>query len=218
MIDTGHPRHSEAIDRQLDLVLGTRTLDYIFPTHTEMPHAGNLPHLAARHPEATICGDVRDYHLYYPELSRRLLRSSVGTTLDLGGTVFRFMPALIHDLSNTLWGYDGQTGSLFVSDGFAFAHHHEAGECSLTLEELSEPPTFDEVGFLNNAGLYWTRYVKLEPIFTQIAELFAAEAIHQVLPAHGAVSTRPHEFAETIQTGMQSTRLSPPKIVKTLNG
>ncbi len=45
LIDTGDPAHRETVMTQLAQALGDRTLDYIVPTHPEIPHAGNLPAL-----------------------------------------------------------------------------------------------------------------------------------------------------------------------------
>src|SRR5262245_55846737 len=40
MIDTGHPFHRPQIEPALDEFLGGRPLDYILPTHVELPHCG----------------------------------------------------------------------------------------------------------------------------------------------------------------------------------
>ena len=68
IVDTGHPKDWEAVDMQLDAVLGTgiAPVRYLFPTHAEVPHSANLANLLAKFPEAQVCGDVRDYHLIFP--------------------------------------------------------------------------------------------------------------------------------------------------------
>ena len=50
LVDGGHPAHWSAVERTLDEYLGGRPLDYVFPTHSEMPHAGSLERLITRNP------------------------------------------------------------------------------------------------------------------------------------------------------------------------
>src|ERR1700722_736755 len=45
LVDTGHFAHWYAIEPQLEQVLAGRSLDYILPTHPELPHTGNLGRL-----------------------------------------------------------------------------------------------------------------------------------------------------------------------------
>ncbi|MGI8609054.1 MAG: MBL fold metallo-hydrolase [Candidatus Dormibacteria bacterium] len=148
LLDTGFPRMWPELESQLNGILGDRPLDYIFPSHQELPHSANLIPLAARYPEATIIGDVRDYHLYYPSIADRLTQVNAGAELDLGGGYrFEFLAPVMKDLATTLWGYEKSQRVLFVVDAFQVPHPdpdmggtdeilHPPGQCNMFFEEL----------------------------------------------------------------------------------
>jgi glyoxylase-like metal-dependent hydrolase (beta-lactamase superfamily II) len=57
MVDTGHFAHWYSLEGQLAAVLQGRTLDYVFPTHQEIPHSGSLSRLLHKYPQAVAVGD-----------------------------------------------------------------------------------------------------------------------------------------------------------------
>jgi flavorubredoxin len=201
MIDTGDPGHWVAITEQLDGILGDRPLDYVFPTHPELPHAGNLPNLFARYPGLTVVGDVRDYHLHYPQMEASLVAVEPGDRLDLGGRELEFLPAIVLDLQNSLWAMDSKTRTLFVSDGFSYIHElpfdpdsdeppvHLAGQCELTSSELDGGPSVDQAVYGTARGLYWTRFVDLEDTYAEVSALVRDRDVRIAAPAHGNVVT-----------------------------
>jgi len=148
LVDTGFPRMWPELSSQLDSVLGDRPLDYIFPSHQELPHSAALIHLAAKYPNAKIIGDVRDYHLYYPQLKGRLTQMAPDTEIDLGGGYrFKLLLPVMKDLPTTLWGYEMSQRVLFVVDAFQVPHPdpdlagaedplHKPGQCNMFFEEL----------------------------------------------------------------------------------
>ena len=68
IVDTGHPKDWASIEAQLDRLeaIGIPPIEYIFPTHAEVPHAANLGRLLNKYPDLIAVGDVRDYHLFFP--------------------------------------------------------------------------------------------------------------------------------------------------------
>lgn len=205
LVDTGHPKDWSAVTRQLDETLAGRSLDYIFPTHPELPHSGNLRRLLQRYPEAVACGDMRDYHLYYPDIVGRMVEMTVGESIDMGDTEFVFVPAVVRDLPNTLWGFDRARRMLFVADAFGYAHYHGSGECALAAEELTKPPHPNLVAFINDAALYWTRYSDVEEAVAGIAALQQDYPTDIVAPAHGSVLYEPKGVtAEVIMDGYRT--------------
>ncbi|MFE3175229.1 MBL fold metallo-hydrolase [Amycolatopsis sp. NPDC059090] len=200
LIDTGDPRHWPLIEAQLDEALAGRSLDYLLPTHPELPHAGNLPALLARYPGAEVVGDVRDYHLHYPEYSHRLRPLAPGDRLDLGDRQLELAEAYIQDLPNTVWAYDPGDRVLYVSDGFSFVHDvpalpsmgddepgHRPGECRLLSTEMPAAPTVDQAAYGTGRALYWTRYVDVTDTFGKIGEFLATRPADLIAPAHGNV-------------------------------
>ncbi|MBJ7599477.1 MAG: hypothetical protein DLM67_18195 [Candidatus Nephthysia bennettiae] len=150
LLDTGFPRMWPELNSQLDIVLGDRALDYIFPSHPELPHSASLIPLAAKYPNAAIIGDVRDYHLFYPVIADRLTQVPAGTEIDLGGGYrFQLLDPVMKDLTTTLWGYEVSQRVLFVVDAFQVPHPdpdfagsdevlHKPGHCNMFFEELPD--------------------------------------------------------------------------------
>ncbi|MBO0980088.1 MBL fold metallo-hydrolase [Microbacterium sp. SD291] len=198
LIDTGDPAHRQRVLAQLDDVLGDRPLDYVIPTHPEIPHAGNLAALLDRYPRAVVAGEVRDYHLHFPEFAGRLHAVGPGESLDLGGRELRMLPAYIRDLENTTWAHDSGAGVLFVSDGFSFIHDvpgpddedepvHRPGQCRLFSGEMPEPPTVAQAAYGTGRALYWTRFVDVSDAFAAIERVLDEHPTRFIGPAHGNV-------------------------------
>ena len=203
LVDTGDPAHAGLVLAQLEDALAGRTLDYVFPTHPEIPHAGNLPVLLARFPAARVVGDTRDYFLHYPEFDGpqgegRFEPHGPGDRIDLGDREFRFLPAHIRDLENTLWGYDSGSRTLFVSDGFSFIHDvpspedddepvHRPGQCRLLSGEMPEPPSVEQAAYGTGRALYWTKFVDVTSAFEAIERTLAELPTSFIGPAHGNV-------------------------------
>jgi hypothetical protein len=200
LVDPGHPMDWKAISDSLDNLLGGRPLDYVFPTHPEMPHAGNLGRLLAKYPAATAVGDMRDYHLYYPTFADRFRDRREGTVLDLGGGIrFELVEGIIKDLPATLWGYEQSRQVLFVSDGFAYLHHpelgegdhgpyHLPGECYRKVSELDELPTVENAQWFTGFSLYWSRFTdNSTEVFDRVRALLKTHPAALIAPAHGSV-------------------------------
>lgn len=137
MLDTGHFAHWHSLPRQLDEMLQGRTLDYVFVSHQEIPHTGNLGRLLQRYPQAKAVGDVRDYHLFHPELTlSRLVPMRHGEELDLGDRRIVFLDALWKDLSGTMWAYDTKLKLLFGADAFGYIHQDDENICATMLHEM----------------------------------------------------------------------------------
>jgi hypothetical protein len=210
MYDTGNPEHWADVEPALDELLEGRTLDWIVPSHPELPHAGNLERLLRKFPTSRVFGDVRDYHLYHPQFADRFQQAEPGTRLDLGGGhEFMVMEALIKDLPNTVWGYENSQGALFVADGFSYTHHtpawvaggtpHQPGECWLTSDELPSPPNIEQAAYITRSALYWTRFVDFEPVFIEIDSMLERQATNIIGPAHGNVIMEPAKLLPLVR-------------------
>ena len=200
LVDTGDPRHWPRISVELRGLLDDRKLDYVFPTHPELPHAGNLLSLLEMYPEAVIVGDIRDYGVHFPEISDRLQPMAAGDVLDLGDHQLCAVPAYIRDLPNTLWAYEPKAQALFVSDGFSYIHDaiddppfeidepaHSPGQCRLLSNEMSVPPTVEQAAYGTGRALYWTRFVDVTATFSDIEQFLSEHPTQFVAPAHGNV-------------------------------
>lgn len=193
IIDTGSPVHWPDVSRDTLDFLGGRPLDYVFPTHPEFPHGGALPHWMEMFPEALAVGDLRDQALYYPDLKHRFVSAEIGDCLDLGDRELLFVKALWRDLPTTLWAFDTRDRILFVSDAFAFLHHHEHGMCDRLASE--QPPI--DVGlmqFFNERALFWTRFTEVSRSFPEFDRMMAELQPRIIAPGHGNVVDRSEAF------------------------
>lgn len=186
LIDTGHPAHAEGVERDIAAFLGDRPLDYIFPTHAELPHAGLLERWLTRWPQAIALGDMRDWHLYLPHLAHRFRQMAPGDALDLGGRRFLFLPAVWRDLPDTLWGYDEGGRILFLSDACACFHPHSPGQSDHFTSEVACPDVAIMRDF-NSKALHWPRYTEGGEGEAAMDALLARLDPALLATAHGAV-------------------------------
>jgi hypothetical protein len=195
LFDTGPHGLWDALADTLDSVLGERTLDWVVPSHPEVPHCGCLARLVAKYPDVRVAGDVRDYHLYYPEIEDRLRSVGLHEPIDLGGGfTFTLVDAVMRDLPNTVWGHEGKNGVLFVADAFQYMHHagedgalHRPGECRVLSSELPTLPTIQQAQLITRAALAWTRLTDANRYVDEILALIARYPTRLVAPTHGNV-------------------------------
>jgi flavorubredoxin len=200
LIDCGMPGSWDTILAQLETALDGRRLDYVMPTHPEVPHVGCLPHLMARFEGSIVVGDLRDYHLYYPQLADRQRNVTPGDEIDLGGKRVVFLPALIKDLNNSLWMYERDSRILFVSDGFSFSHDvpgeqldvhddpvHLPDECAMTTSEIASGVNLERASFILQRALYWSRFVDEKVLFGRIQKVIEEYPPRLIAPAHGNI-------------------------------
>jgi flavorubredoxin len=203
LVDTGRPGDWPYLDADLDKLLAGRTLDFVAPTHAELPHCGNLPRLGQKYPDIKIVGDVRDYHLFYPDLVGKLLDWPKHEPIDLGGGyALTLIEAVIRDMNHTQWMYESKTQTMFVSDGFACLHHsgpagvstveqgeavHTPGECALLTSQLTKVPEPYQATKIVEAALWWARYRPSEDLFAQMDALLERYPTKFIAPSHGNV-------------------------------
>jgi len=122
LVDTSMQALWPSIELQLDRVLAGRTLDYLFVTHPELPHSAALPLLLKKYPDMKVVGDMRDYHVFFPEHAHRFHHKVPADVMDLGDLKVTFIDGVIKDLPGTLWAYESTRQAMFVCDGFSFTH------------------------------------------------------------------------------------------------
>lgn len=208
LIDTAMPFGWKTLRGELAQALGGRQLDYVFPSHPEGPHMGNIGPLLETYPGLQIIGDLRNYHLYYPHAVHRFCDVRAGDALDLGGRVLEFIPAFIHDLPNTLWGYDPGEGILFVSDAYPYTHDHEVDQCSMTSEELPDEIRPEDTSIVIGRALNWAKYVDATGMLKELRRFLDTHEVNLIAPAHGGVITNPEEITRVFEAGLQRARVA----------
>lgn len=199
LFDTGPPAGWPTLERDLEAILGGRGLDLVLPSHPEIPHAGCLNRVLDRYPQAQVVGDLRDYHLYFPDYAGRMHSLAHGSEIDLGGGhLVTLLDAVIEDLPNTTWAYEHRERVLFSVDALGYGHLpqtvdlpeeplHRRGECALLSSELRQPPDLELATHLTQSSLYWSRYVDIAPYLERMERLFELYPARLIAPAHGSV-------------------------------
>lgn len=220
LVDTSLPTLWRGVEPQLREALGGRPLDYVFVTHPELPHSAALPLVMEKFPEATLIGDMRDYHLFYPEYQDRSVNVNPGDRLSLGDRAITFLDAPIRDLPATLWAFEDVTETVFVCDGFSITHTsdqkidqfapgqelldlddnepvHFEGECALLTSELDSVDVENAAVIIERA-LYWSRYVDPDLLFGDVRRLFEQYPPKLLAPSHGNVIDNIEEIQKKI--------------------
>lgn len=205
IVETGMPNDHRIIMDQLDsMLVNAPEVRHIFLTHQETPHAGNVGRLLGRFPNATAHGNVKDYHLIFPEYTERFITMEPNDEIDLGGTSFRAVEPVIRDLNTTLWGFDTRSRTLFAADGFAYAHQHDADQCGQFAEQVTELDIPEMTGLFTDQSLTWARYVDMSVYVRQLDSLIKALDVAAVAPTHGLPARNVHAIMPRIREGLMA--------------
>lgn len=206
IVDAGNSRDWVQVRKQLLKALDGRRLDYIVPTHPEVPHMGNLEPLLEMFPECQVVGDVRNYHLFFPDWVANLRQMRAGQAIELGGRRLDLVEAVIHDLPNSLWVYDSTQQILFACDAYCYVHEHEPGQCAMFSEELPHAPTVADTSFVIERALAFTRFVDPEPMCRALDAFLATHPVRMVAPTHGGVISDPAAMTQVFKAGLRRIR------------
>ena len=201
LVDTGHPMHWAGVAQDVERFLDGRPLDYIFPTHGELPHSGLLEQWLRKYPQAVAVGDLRDYHLYYPDLVDRFRSVAPGDSLSLGDRDILFVPPVWRDLPDTLWAFDTTDRILFLSDACAYFHAHAPDQCDHFSSEVG-PPDIAMMRYFNDKALHWPRYTDSQPGAAAFDALLAELSPRLLAGAHGCVVDTPDATVPRFKTGL----------------
>jgi flavorubredoxin len=204
LVDTGHPKDWPVVESQLDpLLADAPPLEWIFPTHPEVTHSGNLGRWLHKFPDAKMCGEARDYHLVFPKYADRMVAVEVGDEIDLGNRPIVFVDAVFRDLVSSIWAYDTRGKALFSGDGLGYGHYHAAEQCGRLAEETPDLEIGDLVGIFLEYALYWTRLKDVTPYLDRLDRLMEVEyPVEIICGAHGAPVMSPSTTMPKIRKGI----------------
>lgn len=205
MIDTGNAADWPRIERDVEEFLKGHPLDYVFPTHGELPHCGLIQAWLRKYPNAVAVGEMRDFKFYYPEYADRMRSIAAGDAIDLGDRRIVFVPPVWRDLKDTLWAFDTLDRTLFVSDAFAYLHYHEDGRCDhLTSEQPL--PDVAMIQFFNERAMYWTRHTDAWLSYDDLDEMMRELDPRLIATAHGGVVDAREAMLPLVKEGMDVRR------------
>ncbi|MBC7220526.1 FprA family A-type flavoprotein [Candidatus Bipolaricaulota bacterium] len=128
LVDTVNPGFEDELLAKIGEVVDPARLDYVIMNHAEPDHAGAIPVLLDRSPQAHLVLTAKGAEMavrYYRVPQDRMLVVNEGDTLDLGGKTLRFLDAPFLHWPETMFTYLVEDKVLFPCD--FFGAHTAAG-------------------------------------------------------------------------------------------
>lgn len=186
MIDTLAPaQHHTVLEALADLLQG-RDLDYLWISHTELPHAANTAAIRRAHPEVQVLtvGGHDHYELHGFEDAALL---NYGDKVDLGEHVLEVIKPLFVDHALTQWLYEHNTGFMCPVDWALNAHNEH--QCFRFMDEMEEtgysPERFmHDISVTNCVVFPWLRWADPDQVVAMIDAFYATYDIRIFAPSH----------------------------------
>ena len=187
LFDAGSHIHRGQIMGELQMLLGETTPGFVFLTHTELPHTGNLSTILKTWPDTKIV--VSSAILPYCELpwwvdvARQVRFGHAGTNESYGGRQISFSDAILKDQPGTHWMFDEQTGTLFTADAFGYLFPNSAE--TLFDDELDAGVPSDWLRRYHETAFRFLPMVDGNKVNADIAKVFAKRNVNVIAPTHG---------------------------------
>lgn len=186
LIDTLGPAQHETILEALRDLLQGRSLDYLWISHTELPHAANTMAIQRAYPnvEVLTVGGHDHYAVHGLGDARKL---NFGETVSLGEHTIRIIEPVFVDHALTQWLYEEKTGFLCPVDWALNAHNEH--QCFRFMDEMEEvgysPERFrNDVSVTNRVVFAWLRWADPADIGDRIERFYNTYDIRIFAPSH----------------------------------
>ena len=186
LIDCGSHVHRDSVMQQLDEVLKGATPEYIFLTHSELPHAGNIAAVAERWPDIKVI--VSNVMLPYIEVLpvvplEQITQVVPGTKIEFPTRTIEFVDALLKDQPGSHWIHDPRTGTLFTGDGFGYFNGESAiDQLVETADDGVSQLAFEQY---HKVAFRFLRWIRPERLAVDLRKMFAKRNVQVIAPIHG---------------------------------
>ncbi len=186
LIDTLGPKQHETMMQAVDDILDGRRLDYLWISHTELPHAANTAALKRAHPEMEIL-TVGGHDHYAVHGLGDASRLNYGDKIHLGHHVIEIIEPLFVDHALTQWIYEHTTGFMCPVD-WALNVHNEH-QCFRFMDEMEDvgysAEQFKEVVSTSNRTVFaWLRWADPDETAARIDAFFDRYDVKIFAPSH----------------------------------
>ncbi len=186
IFDAGSHVHRGQIMAELHTLLGDTAPGYVFLTHTELPHTGNLSAILTAWPSAKLV--VSSAILPYCELpwwvkEEQIMYGYAGTNAVYGGRAISFLDGILKDQPGTHWMYDAQTGTLFTAD--AFGYMLPTNSETLFDDEHADGIPTDWLKRYHASAFRFLPQCDGNKVNADIAKVFAKRNVNVIAPTHG---------------------------------
>jgi len=186
LIDTLGPAQHETVLEALKDLLGGRQLDYLWISHTELPHAANTAGIKRCYPDLeVITVGGHDHYAVHGLGDAKLL--DYGDQIDLGEHKIEIIKPLFVDHALTQWIYEHKTGFMCPVDWALNAHNEH--QCFRFMDEMEEvgysaERFMHDISVTNCVVFPWLRWADPDEIVAMIDAFYAAYDIRIFAPAH----------------------------------
>ncbi|MEM7800309.1 MAG: MBL fold metallo-hydrolase [Chloroflexota bacterium] len=186
LVDCGSHLHKVSIMAEMDEVLDGRIPEYIFLTHSELPHAGNIASVADKWPGIKVI--VSNVMLPYIEVLPVLPLSQItqvvpGHTIDCATRTLYFVDALLKDQPGSQWVYDSRTGTIFTGDGFGY--YTTDAEMEHFSDEIEGGVAASQFEAYHKTAFHYLRWIKPDLFNADLDKMFSRRPISVIAPIHG---------------------------------
>lgn len=185
LFDAGSHVHSGQIMSELKTLLDDVSPGYVFLTHTELPHTGNLSAILEAWPQTKLV--VSSAILPHVELpwwvtEDQVLYGYPGTSDSYGGRQISFSDGILKDQPGTHWMYDAQTGTLFTADAFGYLFPQSA---DLKFDdELDDGVPVEWLRRYHESAFRFLPKSSGAKVIADLARVFAKREINVLAPTH----------------------------------
>lgn len=207
LIDTLGPAQRETVLQALNDLLEGRNLDYLWISHTELPHAANTAAIRRAHPEIEILTvDGHDHYEIHGLGDARQL--DYGDKIALGDHDIEIIKPLFLDHALTQWLYEDKTGFMCTVDWALNAHNEH--QCFRFMDEMEQvgysPERFmHDVSITNCVVFPWLRWADPDEIVAAIDTFYAKYDIRIFAPSHTNVIRKDvSKYLEALRNAMRN--------------
>jgi len=186
LFDAGSHVHRELIMGDLKELLGDTAPGYVFLTHTELPHTGNLSAIMKEWPGTKLVvssGILPHVELPWWVREDQVLYGYAGTDEVYGGRRISFSDGILKDQPGTHWMFDERTGTLFPADAFGFLLPQSAD--MKFDDELDGGVPQDWIKRYHEGAFRFLPMVSGEKVSSDVEKVFAKRDVRVIAPTHG---------------------------------
>lgn len=186
LFDAGSHIHRGEIMHDLKELMGDTSPGYVFLTHTELPHTGNLSAILEEWPETKLVvssGILPHVELPWWVKEEQIQYGYAGTSETYGGRKISFSDAILKDQPGTHWMFDEQTETLFTADAFGYLYPSHA---DLKFgDELDNGIPSEWFKNYHESAFRFLPMVSGEKVNKDIDKVFAKRNVSILAPTHG---------------------------------
>lgn len=205
LFDAGSHIHREEIMADLKELLGDVAPGYVFLTHTELPHTGNLSSILKEWPETKLVvssGILPHVELPWWVKEEQIQYGYAGTDEIYGGRRISFSDGILKDQPGTHWMFDEKTGTLFTADAFGY-FFPETADANFN-DELEDGVPADWFKSYHESAFRFLPMVIGKNVCADVDKVFAKREVKVIAPTHGnAIRANVAQHVEKIKSGLR---------------